>query len=201
MALVALSSSNRGQTLHALDIEKIRIENDAIVFTINVKLKTTRKLLKPRTVKCVSTDNPALNVCDHVIAYMNRTLPIRAVCARAGKGKPTQLFLSWATKNPVSKQTLARWLKQVLGMAGISNYGALSYRGAGLSDALAKGVPIEKIIKAGVWTNARTFNSFYNKPSESSEIGKIILNRRVSGRVLTVHLISEVFLQLAIQRS
>lgn len=64
-------------------------------------------------------------------------------------------------------------------MAGISNYRALSYRGAEHSDAFAKWVFIEKIVKAGDWSNARTFQRFYNKPSETSEIRRIIMDRRV----------------------
>ena len=67
----------------------------------------------------------------------------------------------------MSKQTLARWLKQMLVMAGIENYGSHSYRGAGLSNVFTKGASINQIIKAGDWTNARTFNTFYNKPVES----------------------------------
>ena len=64
----------------------------------------------------------------------------------------------------------------MLVMAGIENYGSHSYRDARLLKASAKGASINQIVKAGDWTNAQTFNTFYNKPVESG-IGQIILNR------------------------
>jgi hypothetical protein len=95
------------------------------------------------------------------------------------RSRPNFSYLGLPTKKPVTKQTIARWLKQVLLLAGISQYGAHSYRGAGLSNAFAKGVSIDEIVKAGDWTNATTFKKFYNKPSESSNVGRIILDREV----------------------
>ena len=57
-----------------------------------------------------------------------------------------KLFLSWATKKEVTKQTISRWLTIVLALSGIdtNKFKAHSYRGAGLSAAYAKGVSIEK---------------------------------------------------------
>ena len=110
---------------------------------------------------------PALNVCDYTLAYMNRTLAFRAAAVAADSEKPTQLFLSWITKCPVTKQTIARWLKFVLKLSGISQYRVHSYRGAGLSKAFAKGASIEDILKAGNWTTVKTFKRFYSKPSDT----------------------------------
>ena len=72
VALIPLSSSDRGQTLHTLDIEDTAIQNQSIIFIVRRRLKTTRRTLAPKVVKCVGTDNLALNVCDN-LAYMNRT--------------------------------------------------------------------------------------------------------------------------------
>ena len=131
-----------------MNIENTVIEDDAITFVIFDRLKNSKKVIKPKEVKCVTTSNPSLNVADYVTAYLNKTLMLRIKEVNKGKPKPTQLFLSWATEKPVSKQTLSRWLKTVLGLASIDTkqFSAHSYRGAGLSTALAKGVPIEKII-------------------------------------------------------
>lgn len=177
LALLALSSSDRGQTLHSINIENTDITDNTVVFVITTKLKTTRKVIKNKVIKCIATDTPSLNVCDYVLYYLNKTLAFRAAEVAKGKRKPTELFLSWATKKPVSKQSIARWLKQVLILAGIDNYGAHSYRGAGLSDAFSKGVTIDEIVRAGDWSNAQTFQRFYNKPSNSSNVGRIILRR------------------------
>ena len=178
VALLALSSSDRGQTLHALNIEKTEIVDNMVVFVVDTKLKTTNRVLKPKFVKCVSTNVPCLNVCDYILAYLNKTLALRAAAVAAGKPKPTQLFLSWVTKKPVSKPTIARWLKQVLQLAGIQNYGSHSYRGAGLSKAFDRGISIKDIIQAGDWSNSRTFRRFYYKPTTSA-VGEAILAREV----------------------
>ena len=138
VALLALSSSDRGQTLHAINVEQTDITSDSVVFIINSRLKTTRRIIKPKLVTCVVTDSPTFNVCDYIIHYMNKTLAYRAAEFTKGGVKPTQLFLSWATKRPVTKQTIARWLKLVLRLAGIQQYSAHSYWGAGLSNAFAR---------------------------------------------------------------
>jgi hypothetical protein len=179
VALLALSSSDRGQTLHAINIEQTDIADNTVMFIINSRLKTTRRVLKPKIVKCVNTDSPTFNVCDYILYYMNKTLGYRVAEVAKGRPKPTQLFLSWATKRPVTKQTVARWLKYVLRLAGIQQYAAHSYRGAGLSHAFAKGVTIDQIVQAGDWTNATTFNRFYNRPPSSSNVPLTILNQEV----------------------
>ena len=142
-----------------------------VVFVVDTKLKTTKRVLKPKLVKCVNSSSPSLNVCDYILAYLNKTIAFRSAAVAAGNPKPTQLFLSWITKKPVSKATIACWLKSVLHLAGIYNFGAHSYRGARLSKAFRKGLSIESIIKAGDWTNANTFHRFYNKPTTSSPVG------------------------------
>lgn len=178
LSLIALSSSDRGQTLHALNIEHTCIENDSVQFLIYDVLKTTKPTSGPKIVTCPSTSDPSLNVCDYVLRYMLRTLPARVAQVNRGKDKPTQLFLSWQTKLPVTTQTLARWLKSVLQEAGVdtSSFSAHSFRGAGLSAARRKGASVHQIVKAGDWTNASTFETFYNKPSTSSSIGRLILD-------------------------
>ena len=119
LALIALSSSDRGQTIHALNIEHTHVDRDAISFVVFDTLKTSTRNRKPQVVRCIATPTPSLNVCDYVLCYMNRTLAFRAALVRCGKPKPTQLFLSWKTKGPVTKRTLSRWLTTVLGMANI----------------------------------------------------------------------------------
>ena len=151
MALIALSCSDRAQTLHLLKIDKTEINKDGVSFLIFDRLKTTKRNFKPHVVKCLTSDIPSLNVCDYVLAYLNRTLAFRCSQSARGLGKPTQLFLSWKTKTPVAKNTIARWLKEVLSLSGIdcSQFTAHSFRGAGLSGALAKGASAKDIMTAG----------------------------------------------------
>ena len=169
IALIALTSSDRGQTLHKATIHNMKISPTKIEFVIREKVKNTRKVLKPTIITCVSSAIPELDVASHVSFYLEKTQEYR--------DEKGQVFLSWLTKKPVVKQSLARWLKEVLGLAGIdtSVYKSHSYRGAGLSHAFQKGASIDQIVAAGNWANSSTFNMYYNAPSHSSDIGNIIL--------------------------
>lgn len=183
LALVALTSSDRGQTIHLMDIENTALSEDGIQFVIFDRLKTTRRVIKPKVINCHSCDIPSLNVCDYVMNYMNRTLNIRSQCVKNGKPKPTQLFLSWASKSAVTRQTLARWLRTVLKLAGIDSdqFSGHSYRGASLSNAYKNGANITQIVSAGSWTNTETFKNHYLAPENDSPVGKIILNHFAKG--------------------
>ena len=178
LGLIALTCSDRCQSIHALDIENVHVSDNGITFVIYKLLKTTRFSKKYHLVKCVKTENPQLDVCSYVLCYLNRTLMIRAAAVQAGQKKPTQLFLSWKTKKPVTKQTLTRWLRTILTLAGIdaSVYAPHSFRGAGLSAAYAKGSSLQQIMEAGSWRNARTFETFYNKNKDQNPVGQMILN-------------------------
>lgn len=178
LALVALTSSDRGQTIHLMDIEKTTSAEDSLQFVIFDRLKTTGRVQKPKVITCHSCDIPSLNVCDYVLNYMNRTLALRAKSVNEGKSKPTQLFLSWATKKAVTRQTLARWLKTILKMAGIdtTQFTGHSFRGASLSNAYQHGANINQIVCAGSWTNTETFKRHYFAPENDTPVGRIILD-------------------------
>lgn len=177
LALISLTSSDRGQTIHAMNIESVHIDKDNVTFVIFDRLKTSKRFPKPKTVKCVSSKLPSLNVCDYVLCYLNRTLCFRAKAVREGLKKPVQLFLSWKTKAPVSRKTLSRWLTTTLTLADIDveKFQAHSFRGAGLSAAKDRGATMKMILSAGDWTNVKTFKNFYDNPSSNSAVGRMIL--------------------------
>ena len=171
IALIALTSSDRGQTLHLASTKDMIVSDDKIEFIVRDKIKTTKKVLKPTVITCVSSHIEQLNVAAHVKAYLERTATFRE--------PNSPLFLSWATHKPVTRQSLARWLTLVLKMAHIdtSIFKAHSYRGAGLSKALSKGASIKQIIESGNWSNATNFHRFYNAPSYDTPIGNLILEQ------------------------
>ena len=172
LSLIAITSSDRGQTLQKINVNQMHFGEDAISFIITDRLKTTRRVLKPRVVKCISSDEPSLNVFLYVKEYLARTSTFR-------QSNDSQLFLSWATKRPVTSPTLARWLKQTLFKAKIDTkmFSAHSYRGASLSSAYSKGISIREIVAAGDWTNADTFHKHYFGHSIDSPVGRIILSQ------------------------
>lgn len=169
VALIALSSSDRGQSIHMASTKNMIISPNKVEFLIKDRIKTTRKVLKPFVITCVSTEDDSLNVCEYVKYYLEKTKGFRQ--------NYEKLFLSWCSKRPVTKQSIARWLVEVLKLSGINTsiFRAHSFRGASLSYALEKGASIQQIISAGNWSNETTFRRFYCSPSEESEIGRLIL--------------------------
>ena len=67
---------------------------------------------------------------------------------------------------PVSRDTIGRWVKDVLKSAGINlkMFSCHSTRSASASCAAAKGVPLQTIIDTAGWTNDSSFRRFYEKP-------------------------------------
>lgn len=170
VALIALTSSDRGQTIHLAKINRMHIDEKYVEFYITERIKTTGRILSPTTIRCVSSLEESKDVAKYVLHYMEKTLPYRDETSQ-------QLFISHTTYKPVCRNTIARWLKKVLHLAGIdtSIFKAHSYRGASLSHAFNKGAPIEDITKAGNWKKSSTFFKNYFAPSSSSTIGNLIL--------------------------
>ena len=168
IALIALSSSDRGQTLHLASTGSMEILPDKVIFVIRERVKNTRKTLKPTIINCPVSDVESLNVAAYVKYYIDVTNDFRE--------EGGQLFISWASKSPVSKQSLARWLTQILSMAGIdtNTFKAHSFRGAGLTKAYQRGASLEQIVEAGNWSSSSTFKRFYFAPSIPS-VGSLIL--------------------------
>lgn len=178
LALIALTSSDRGQTISFMNIVDVSFNEDSIDFIIFNRLKNTRRTHKPKIISCVSSDIDSLNVKNYVTEYMDRTLPLRLELLEKGFSESNSLFLSWATKRPVTKQTLTRWLKMALQSAGIDckQFGAHSYRGASVSHAYNHGASLAQIVSHGSWKNVETFKRHYFAPEYDSSVGNIILN-------------------------
>ena len=183
VTLIALTSSDRAQTLHALSVEHVHVSASGIEFVVPEILKTSRRGRPARVISCVSWDDERLNVCDYVIAYMNRTFSLRLRSVRKGLGKPSQLFLSHRTGRPVLRNTISRWIREVLALAGIDmeSFGPGSTRGASASAARRMGATSEQIMKAGDWTNMGTFERFYNRPVGETPVGRLILEEAFRG--------------------
>ena len=104
--------------------------------------------------------------------YLRRTAPLR--------GKVDRLFISYISPyKSVSIDTIGRWIKTVMVLAGIdvSKFKAHSTRMASSSKAKACHVPISSIMKAASWRSADVFSKFYNKPVavECTSFGEAIL--------------------------
>ena len=64
VALVALTSSDRAQTLHALRVDNVHVSPEGLVFVVPSILKHTRQGSQAAKVTCMEWDAPELNVAD-----------------------------------------------------------------------------------------------------------------------------------------
>ena len=106
--LIALSSSDRAQTLQLMEHDKWHTTGRGVEFPIFSKTKTSRHRRKPRVVICPRWSDPSLDVDRCVTTYMTRTLVFRWRAVKKGLPKPKQLFLSHRTGLPVARNTISR---------------------------------------------------------------------------------------------
>ena len=161
--LIALLSGQRCQTIHALNINSMKIiarPTQQYVFQINELLKTSRpgKHFSQLVLQSYPEDKE-LYVFDVLQVYLERTQPLRA--------EYTQLLISYQKPHqPVASETIARWLRMVMDNAGIDTtiFRAHSTRAAATSAAKCAKLSVNTIMNAAGWTNALTFGKFYEKP-------------------------------------
>ena len=177
IALTAVFSSDRGQTLESIDIEHSHQTDEAIMFPIYSLLKTSKKRRPVNVVKCYKSDDPSLNVADYVMFYLNTTFKFRLRAVSKGLPKPRQLFLSAFTGKPMRRATIAKYLLKAMSIAGIdtNTFKAHSARAVFPSRLYRKGASTHKILSQGNWKNFSTFNKFYNREAEDSPEGQLIL--------------------------
>ncbi len=163
--LLCLTTGQRCQTIHKINVTCIQELPDRYRITIDEKLKQTKpgRHLKPLE----------LRVFDHLKEYLQRT--------RQHRTRFSQLLLSYIKPfKPISKNTVSRWVKQVLRSSGIDTdkYSAHTTRAASTSHCKAKGLSLQDIMASAGWSNSETFARFYEKPLDSEQnFGNTILGR------------------------
>lgn len=156
--LLALLTGQRGQTLYALDIRNIVLENEQAVLRVGDLLKTTKPNNHLGELVLKAYPEKSLCVVLTLKSYMDRTRLLR--------GKTTRLFVTTVKPhNAAARSTLSRWIKKVMKAAGIdiSRFTPHSTRSASTSAAVGK-LPLDTILKTVGWKSDCTFRKFYNKP-------------------------------------
>ena len=178
VALIALTSSDRAQTIHALNVDHLNYVSQGLEFNVPSLLKHSREGRPARKVLCVEWDAPELNVCHYVEFYLKKTFKFRLKAVKLGKEKPSQFFLSHRTGKPVKRASISRWIRQVLVYSGIdvTTFKAGSTRSASTSAASRLGASPDQILKQGDWSNLGTYSRYYNKSLNDSPVGKLILS-------------------------
>ena len=160
LMLILLVSSQRGQSIHLLDLQHVTMEEDNYSFDLAEHIKTSTPR-SPHTKIDISVYEPDSTICPLAClkAYINKTKNLR--------NSETQLFISYVRPHkPVSRDTVSRWTKETLRICGIDTnvFTAHSTRSASVSKANEKDVPIHEIMANAGWKSAETFRKYYNKP-------------------------------------
>ena len=170
--IALLAGGQRCQTIHAIDVLRIKVLFDKCIIPIYEKLKQTtkRRHLSPIEFR-VYLREEKLCVVDNLKWYLKKTFKLR---------RHSKLFLATIKPNgPVSRDTISRWCRSMMKSAGIdtTQYSSHSTRSAASSYAKQKGVPLGKIIGAGGWSRESTFAQYYDKEIEVNQtIGEELLS-------------------------
>jgi site-specific recombinase XerD len=89
---------------------------------------------------------------------------------------PALFISSVPPHHPCSKDSISRWLKQVLLHSGIDTkiFKSHSIRSASASGALHKGIALDQVLKVADWSSPHVFTRFY-KRSVDSNFGLAVL--------------------------
>ena len=175
--LIALSSRDRAQTIHQMRVDRCVTTARGVEFPIFSRLKTSRHLRRPPVVICPRWSEASLDVERYVTAYMNRTIPLRWKAVRNGNPKPNQLFLSHKSGKPVARNTISRWLVEVMSSSGVDTtyFKGHSTRGASTSKAKSRGANPNQLMQQGDWSSVSTFERHYNREILGPALGGLIL--------------------------
>lgn len=174
ITLLALATAQRIQTLSLIKLRHIHISSMEIKIYIPDLIKTSRPNFPQ---PCINLpfllENPPLCVASTLKKYLDSTKLLR-------NPNSEKLFLTYVKPHhPASKQTLSRWIKESLGLAGVDStvFKAHSTRHASTSAALRQGVSIDLIQKSAGWSATNTFARFYNRPlADENTMFKTIFN-------------------------
>ncbi|CAG2235701.1 unnamed protein product [Mytilus edulis] len=163
--LIALTNAARAQSIHFMNVNHVHKVKGEFIFVLNELVKQSRPGYKEPTVN-IKAYPPDRRLCVYTVykEYVFRTKLFR--------GKHEPLLLSYVKPHqPVSRDTISRWIKVVMAKANIDTtiFKAHSVRSASVSKAKMNAVPISRILQKAGWSDAKTFAKFYNKRLEKDE--------------------------------
>ena len=165
--LVALTTVQRGQSLHLMDTANMVHEHNSLVFLLSSAIKQTKpgRSSSELTIKLTAySPDEKLCVVRTCLIYLEKTKPLRGV--------ETQLFITHQKPHKkASRDTIRPWIKQIMATAGIdvTVFKPHSVRAAATSKAKLNNASTSDIMKAAGWTSAATFAKYYDKPIDLAE--------------------------------
>jgi integrase len=159
--LLVLATGQRLQTISLIRLSGLQQSKSGLRIFIKDWLKTSG-IKKNQPVLSIPyfQEKPKLCVATTILHYINMTASMRQ--------EEDFLFLT-NTKphSAASKQTISRWVKDTLQMAGVdvAQFKPHSTRHASTSSAHRLGISIDQIKQCAGWSpNSETFARFYNRP-------------------------------------
>ena len=157
--LLALMSAARAHELAALDLDHLAEKEDSWEFTLAIHVKQSRPGHPAR--KIYLPAYPA----DRRLCVVT-TLKADRARTRAIRQSSKLLLALIAPHTPISSQTVSRWLRNALKLAGINpTFTGHSTRSASTTAAAEAGIPLELILEAADWSSAGTFRAHYLRPT------------------------------------
>ena len=157
VALLMLLSGSRVHCIHAFSTDCMQVSKGiSYTFYPTVLLKHSRPKFrgKPITYRAYP-NNKNLCIVQALQDYIWRRDLITETDALLVTHKQPH--------RSATKDTIARWLKETLKLAGIHNYSAHSYRSASTSLAFCRTLPLKDIMAQGQWTNLNTWARYYKR--------------------------------------
>ena len=165
--LVAITTAQRGQSLHLMDIANMVKEKDSLTFMLASSIKQTQpgRPLSELTIQLKAyPHDQKLCVVRTCSIYLDKTKELR--------GNETRLFITHQKPHkPAGRDTIRCWIQQIMASAGIdvTVFKPHSVRSAATSKAKLNNASIADILKAAGWTSATTFAKYYDKPIDIGE--------------------------------
>lgn len=164
VALTALASGNRAQSIHEMKINLLSESEDRMCFFFDCKLKTSKPQKTPQTLTLHKFQREELCVVRTLKEYISKTEKLR---------NSPKFWISWKKPfQPIGRQTISRWLKKALQLSGIdtSQFTAHSIRMASSSKANAMGVGLSTILRTAGWSTESNFKKFYLRDKASDDL-------------------------------
>ena len=168
-ALLALTSSARAHELIKLDLDFVSVKNGSWEFSLAEHTKVSRPGHPPRKIYLPAfPGNPKICVVRTLQEYRSRT---------EARRQSSRLLISFVRPfKPISSQTLSRWLRKTMQLAGIAcHFTGHSTRSATTSAAARAGVPLDTILVAADWFSSETFKRFYLRSPDNGEFARAAL--------------------------
>ena len=160
VAVFGVITAQRGHTLQYLDLDNMQKSTSGYVFVITKLLKQSSRSGRhlPPVELCSFSDENKLCIVELLNVYIEKTAGLRT----------SQQLLCCYTKphGGASRDTIARWIKTILRLAGIdiTIFKSQSTRGAAVSRASAMGTPLQNILTTAGCSSDSTFAKHYNLP-------------------------------------